>query len=283
MKRSHGVDEPVSSADTGLSFMKKSYLSLILIFLAHFFTMNLVCCGEDFFIDSTFVESKNKVKIPAQKVAQSIEKTKKKGFFSKQTKKVRFNYATNEEEEIPQGYYGTLPNIEEDFAYKKQSSPTSKEIDIKVPDEAELTEENLKPAPFDDALFLDMIIKKEPDSEYVQDIQKTKQVLTNLKKCIEEQGDIQRFNANVNMVELHVQNLKKKYDDKSESFKESYIDVLNTNYYAKLLGNLKYDANYYARYIPTTEGKYSKENILKEEENLLNRINKTLFLLNNES
>ena len=59
--------------------------------------MNLVCCGEDFFIDSTFVESKNKVKIPAQKVAQSIEKTKKKGLFSKQTKKVRFNYATNEE------------------------------------------------------------------------------------------------------------------------------------------------------------------------------------------
>ena len=73
-----------------------------------------------------------------------------------------------------------------------------------------------------------MIIKKEPDSEYVQDIQKTKQALTKLKKCIEEQGDIQRFNANVNMVELQVQNLKKKYDDKSESLKESYIDVLNT-------------------------------------------------------
>ena len=262
--------------------MKKSYLSLILIFLAHFFTMNLVCCGEDFFIDSNFTESKNKMKLPASKVAQSIEKTKKKGLFSKQTKKVKFNYATNEEEEIPQGYYGTLPNIEQDFIYKKQASPTSKEIDIKVPEEGELEEENLKPAPYDDALFLDMIIKKDPDSQYVKDIQKTKQVLNNLKKCIEEQGDIQRFNANVNMVELHVQNLKKKYDDKSESLKESYIDVVNTNYYAKLLGNLKYDANYYARYIPTTEGKYSKENILKEEESLLNRINRTLFLLNNE-
>ena len=262
--------------------MKKSYLSLILIFLAHFFTMNLVCCGEDFFIDSKFSESKNSTKLPAKKVAQSIEKTKKKGLFSKQTKKVKFNYTTNQEEEIPQGYYGTLPNIEEDFNYKKQSSPTSKEIGIKIPDESELTEENLKPAPFDDALFLDMIIKKDPDSEYLQDIQKTKKALTNLKKCIEEKGDIQRFNANVNMVELHVQNLKKKYDDKSEALKESYIDVLNTNYYAKLLGNLKYDANYYARYIPTTEGKYSKENILKEEEDLLNRINKTLFLLNNE-
>ena len=196
---------------------------------------------------------------------------------------MRFNYATNEEEEIPQGYYGTLPNIEEDFAYKKQSSPSSSQMDVKVPDESELTEENLKPAPFDDALFLDMIIKKEPDSEYVKDIQKTKFALENLKKCIEEKGDIQKFNANVNLVELYVQNLKKKYDDKSESLKESYIDVLNTNYYAKLLGNLKYDANYYARYIPVAQGKYSKENISQEEEKLLNRINKTLFLLNNES
>ena len=245
--------------------------------------MNLVCCGEDFFIDSTFVESKNKVKIPAQKVAQSIEKTKKKGFFSKQTKKVRFNYATNEEEEIPQGYYGTLPNIEEDFAYKKQSSPTSKEIDIKVPDEAELTEENLKPAPFDDALFLDMIIKKEPDSEYVQDIQKTKLALINLKKCIEEEGNIQRFNGCVNMLELHVQNLKRKYQNQSESMKESYIDAINTNYYAKSLGNLKYDSNYYARYIPIDQGKYSKDNISLEEEKLLNRINKTILLIYNES
>ena len=85
------------------------------------------------------------------------------------------------------------------------------------------------------------------------------------------------------MLELYTQNFKKKYENKSESLKESYIDVLNTNYYSKLLGNLKYDSNYYARYIPTQQGKYSKENILIEEEKLLNRVNKTLFLLNNES
>ncbi len=263
--------------------MKKSYLSLILILLINFSTGNLVCCGEDFFIDSTFVEAKNKMKIPVQNVARAVEKTKKKGLFSKQTIKTRFNYATNQEEEIPQGYYGTLPDIKSDFAYKKQAGPSSKEIDIKVPNEDELNEENFKPAPFDDDLFLDMVIKKEPDSEYVNDIQKTKYALTNLKKCIEEEGNIQRFNASVNMVDLYAQSLKKKYENKSESLKESYIDVLNTNYHAKLLGNLKYDANYYSRLIPTTEGKYSKDNITLEEEKLLQKINRTLFLLNNES
>ena len=127
-----------------------------------------------------------------------------------------------------------------------------------------------------------MIIKKEPDSEYLNDIQKIKFALNNLKKCLEEKGDIQRFNACVNGLELYVQSLKKKYENKSESLKESYIDLLNTNYYAKVLGNLKYDANYYARFVPTQNGQYSKENITLEEEKLLNRVNKTIFLLNNE-
>ena len=118
---------------------------------------------------------------------------------------------------------------------------------------------------------------------YVVKETELKHALENLKKCIEEQGSIQRFNACVNVFELYVQNFKKKYENKSESLKESYIDVLNTNYYAKLLGNLKYDSNYYARYIPTNQGKYSKENIAFEEKKLLDRINRTLFLLNNEN
>jgi len=263
--------------------MKKIFFSLVFIFLANFFTITPAYCEEDFFIDSNFVEAKNKVKIPSSKVAKSVEKTKKKGLFSKKNTKTKFNYATNQEEEIPQGYYGTLPDIKSDFAYKKQAMPSSNQNDLEVIPSEEIVEENLKPAPFDDALFLDMVIKKEKESDYVKDIQKTKLALSNLKKCIEEEGDIQRFNASVNMVEMYVQNLKAKYEDKSESFKESYIDVLNTNYYAKLLGNLKYDANYYARYIPTNQGKYSKDNISLEEEKLLNRINRTLLLLNNES
>ena len=184
--------------------MKKSYLSLILILLINFSTGNLVCCGEDFFIDSTFVEAKNKMKIPVQNVARAVEKTKKKGLFSKQTIKTRFNYATNQEEEIPQGYYGTLPDIKSDFAYKKQAGPSSKEIDIKVPNEDELNEENFKPAPFDDDLFLDMVIKKEPNSQYVNDIQKIKFALNKLKNCLENKGDIQLYNGCVNVLELNL-------------------------------------------------------------------------------
>ena len=85
------------------------------------------------------------------------------------------------------------------------------------------------------------------------------------------------------MIDLYVKNLKLKYQDKSESLKESYIDILTTNYYAKVLGNLLYDSNYYARYIPVSQGKYSEQNIQNEKQKLLARINRTLFLINGES
>ena len=214
--------------------MKKTLISLNLILLAHFFTINCAYCEEDFFTNSNFKEAKSQ-----SKISQATKE--KKGFFSKFKKEKK----VNPEEQT--GYYGTLPNISRDFAYKKQATNTTSEIDATIPTKDELDNENLKPAPFDDALFLDVIVKKEKTSDYVNDIQKTK------------------------------------YKDKSESLKESYIDILSTNYYAKLLGNLMYDANYYSRYIPTSQGKYSKENIANEQNQLLARINKTIFLINNES
>lgn len=264
--------------------MKKTFISLILILLAYFFAINPSYCEEDFFLDANFSEVKNKINMPTSKIQKAVEKSKQNGFFSKFKKNTKFNYQTNETEIIPKGYYGTLPDINEDFRYKKQTAPSIPKVDIQTTDEQnELNEENFKKAPFDDSLFLDMVIKKEPNSEYVNDIQKIKFALNNLKKCIEENGEIQRFNACVNHLELYVQNLIKKYENKSESLKESYIDLLSTNYHAKILGNLKYDANYYERFVPVQEGQYSKENISLEEQKLLNRINKTIFLLNNES
>ena len=84
------------------------------------------------------------------------------------------------------------------------------------------------------------------------------------------------------ILDLYTKNLQEKYENKSESLKESYLSILHTNNQAKILGNLMYDSNYYAKYIPTSTGQYSKENISLEQEKLLNKINKTLFLINEE-
>ena len=270
--------------------MKKVF-SLELVLLIMFFTMGIARCEDSFYIGTPINDTKNKMSFPVSNNIQEAKPTaaenKKKElkFFksNKPKKQKKFNPITNKTEEIPQGYYGTLPNIGQDFNYKKQTaSSATQDINAKLPKE-NLEDEDLKPAPYNDSLFLDVIVKKEKASNYINDVQKTKLALANLKKCIEDNGDIQRFNGCVNMVELYSKNLQKKYENQSDSLRESYIDILNTNYHAKVLGNLLYDANYYSRYVPVNEGKYSKQNIEKQKQDLLKRINKTLFLIANES
>ena len=269
----------------------KKFLSLELVILFVFFATGSAFCEDSFYIGTPYNDSKTKVAFPESNNIQEAQpvKEEKKGVLSKlfksnkPKKQKRYNSMTNKYETVPQGYYGSLPNIKGDFQYKDSTpAPTSSELDAYIPPD-KIEDESLKQAPYNDPLFLDVIVKKDKQSNYVNDIQKTKLALTNLKKCIEEQGDIQRFNGCVNMVEMYSKNLQNKYQNKSESLKESYIDILNTNYQAKVLGNLLYDANYYSRYVPTQQGQYSKSNIELKKQELLKRINKTLFLIANES
>ena len=232
--------------------------------------MGISYCEEDFFSSQNFKDAKSQSGVE-QNVNNKTKKIKK-SFFKKK----------KQESEEQKGYYGTLPNINEAFKYKTQTNSTSPKTNSKVYDADTVEDDSLKPAPVNDALFLDIIVKKEKTSTYVNDIQRTKTALYNLKNCIEQKGNIQRFNGCVNMVDLYVKNLMEKYENKSESLKESYISILRTNNDAKILGNLMYDANYYAKYIPTSTGEYSKDNIEIQQEKLLNKINKTLFLINEE-
>ena len=269
----------------------KKVLSLELLMFSLFFAIQSAYCEDSFYTGVPYSDTKNKMSFPVSNNIQEAKpanvKEKKKGLSkifksNKPKKQKRYNSQSNKYEEIPQGYYGTLPNIGQDFEYKKSKpAPTATAQDSYIPSD-KIDETNLKPAP-NDTLFLDVIVKKEKDSNYIIDIQKTKMALNNLKKCIEEKGDIQRFNGCVNMVDLYSKNLQKKYENKSDSLRESYNDILNTNYHAKVLGNLLYDSNYYARYIPTSTGKYSKENIEMQKQELLHKINKTLFLIANET
>jgi len=251
----------------------KRFLSLELVFFL-FFAAGIAYCEDSFNTGVPYYDAKNKT---------SFLKTKDNSETSnKINKKEKKKAKKNKEKQLSGGYYGTLPDIKQDFKYKETTSSKAPEINDTIPTE-EIEAENLKPAPVNDTLFLDVIVKKDKASNYINDVQKTKFALMNLKKCIEDNGDIQRFNGCVNMVDMYSKNLAEKYENQSDSLRNSYIDIQNTNYYAKVLGNLLYDSNYYARYTPVQTGKYSKENIESKKQDLLKRINKTLFLIANET
>ena len=249
--------------------MNKFVISLYITIFLSFFTINCAYCEEDFFMNLP------NQKATETKVTQDAQTKKSKflDFFKSKKKKTQ-------KEEDTRGYFGTLPDVNRDFSYKRQQETTTKAQDIIT--EEEINKEGLKPVPQNDTLFIDNIVKKEKSSSYINDVQRTKLALENLKKCIEQQGDIQRFNGCVYLVDMYSKNLENKYKNQSDCLRDSYGHILSTSYRAKLLGNLMYEANYYARYIPTQQGKYSKDNIEKEKQDLLNKINKTLFLISNE-
>ncbi len=188
----------------------------------------------------------------------------------KQKKEVLSNYQYK-------GYYGTLPNIEREFEYLKQGNKKTS-LDGKYKDTL-IDEMNLQKSPLQDDLFLDVILKKEKDTKYTKDVLRFIPIFEKFKTCISENCSIQKFNANVNVIDLYARRLEKDYGYAPESASESYYLIRNVAYLSKLQGNLKYEANFYSKYMPLQGSIYSKENIEKKDMELLLELDKTIFAL----
>lgn len=251
--------------------------------------MNLFCCADDFFLDGNFEEIKEYPKTPriqdveVQKLQnQTMLKEEKDTLFGtwKKNRKEKQAQKAKSINDMPKGYYGTLPDIYRDFKYKKKTPSTPKDTDLKAPTLEELDEEEFQEAPFSDTLFLDNIIKKEKTSDYINNLQKVKYALTKLKEALEEESaQIQKINASINVFDLYVMNLKIKYENQKEANLESYKELLLVDYQAKVFGNLLFDSAYYSKIIPVQDGKYSANNLEVEKKKLLNKVNKVLFLI----
>ncbi len=235
---------------------------LPIFFILITFNCHCVFCADESTIispDGTYNQQKKETII--DKIT-NIFKKKKKPATDVQTK----------------GYYGTLPNINGDFEYKRERSET---LPQKQYSEKDLKDGLLLDAPLNDPLFLDVIIKKEKTSNYVNDLMKIKETLEKLKDCINNNSSIQFFNANVNVLDLQTTNLEKKYQYTQYAQTNSYYAIRHVNYSAKILGNLKFDANFYSRYMPVQDSVYAPSNLKQQSEALLDEINKTIFEIGN--
>ncbi len=180
-------------------------------------------------------------------------------------------------ESVPStGYKGTLPNIDRYFEYKKEGTQSAPEkIKEGTPGSAELMK-----APLNDDLFLDVIIKKEGPSPYLKDMLSILDLLEKIYyTLLEENFNVQKYNAQVNLLDLNVSTLLKTYSSSSYSASPAYTWAQRASYCAKTFGNLIYDANYYSRYVPITDGQYSVKNIQKEKEKLIGELDKAAFAI----
>lgn len=179
------------------------------------------------------------------------------------------------------GYAGTLPDIGE----KIEKSKTKVTTPIFESQEGFDDPSELKPVPKDNPAFINIIQKKDKNSEFVDDANEIIPMLEKLVDCIEDNESLQLFITKANLLTLNIDNLTKKYDGKPESFYESFRKLQEVNRYVKSISLLRKEAVTYQRYLAYSESGsiYNPENIDNQLQYLLEELNTTILLLREES
>ena len=179
------------------------------------------------------------------------------------------------------GYAGTLPDIGE----KIEKSKTKVTTPIFESQEGFDDPSELKPVPKDNPAFINIIRKKDKNSEFVDDANEIIPMLEKLVDCIEDNESLQLFITKANLLTLNIDNLTKKYDGKPESFYESFRKLQEVNRYVKSISLLRKEAVTYQRYLAYSESGsiYNPENIANQLQYLLEELNTAILLLREES
>ncbi len=181
------------------------------------------------------------------------------------------------------GYMGTLPDVEAEFSYLRKEK-TEKAMPVYSIEELDKQNENeLKNIPRENEQYVDIIIKKDKTSAYIKDVNSVILILEKLRKCLNTDGDIQKFNAIVSNLIDNVYYIQEEYKDKPESNYLSYSRLITLSHEARETANFRMQGNLSENYLPyTSKGNiHTKENLDAKMQTLLNNVNETLFVLKN--
>lgn len=181
------------------------------------------------------------------------------------------------------GYMGTLPDVEAEFSYLRKEK-TEKAMPVYSIEELDKQNENeLKNIPRENEQYVDIIIKKDKTSAYIKDVNSVILILEKLRKCLNTDGDIQKFNAIVSNLIDNVYYIQEEYKDKPESNYLSYSKLIVLSQQARETANFRMQGNLSENYLPyTSKGNiHTKENLDAKMQTLLNNVNETLFVLKN--
>ena len=177
----------------------------------------------------------------------------------------------------PAGYKGILPDITNAIEpYREELGKPSFENAKNFTDE-----KFIKPVPRENPTFVNVIIKKNKISQYVNDINEIIPMIEAIADSIERKDEVQIFNTKVNFLDVHVKHLQEKYQGRTESEYTSFLKLSELNRYANSVAILRNEAIYYAPYLAYhTDGYiYSPNNINQQLQYLLAEIEDTLFIL----
>ena len=175
------------------------------------------------------------------------------------------------------GYTGTLPDILDKF----QTTKPEKGTPIFEAEEGFDDPDKLKPVPRDNPAFVDIILKKDKTSTYVNDINRIIPQLEALIDCIEKEEDVQRFVAKATTFDFSVGALRKRFEGKPESYYISYTKLMTLAMRAKSIAELRKEGAEYSKYLAyqAAGAIYAPDNINKELQYFLEECVETLKVL----
>ena len=175
------------------------------------------------------------------------------------------------------GYVGTLPDVTRSFS---PSEPTkTKPVYEKV---KEFTSpEDIKPIPRDDPSFVNIMLKKDKTSEYVNDVNEFIPMLEKIYDSIENRESVQLFNAKVYFFNKHADYMRTKYMEKPEYEYISFKKLMELSTHAKSIALLRSEALKYNPYLAYSGAGYiyDPNNIDQQLEYLKDEVEKTILLL----
>ena len=175
------------------------------------------------------------------------------------------------------GYVGTLPNITERFqtAQPQQALPSFEYQD------GFNDQDNIKPAPRNNPAFVNIIIKKDKTSQYINDLNSIIQIVEKLQTSIEDKQDVQKFNATSYFLKENVEYFRDKYKNKAEESYISFKKVMQLNTQVQAVSQLRLESEVYSPYVTATQSGnlFSNNNIDNQLNYLLENIKQTLVVL----
>ena len=182
------------------------------------------------------------------------------------------------ENDSNQGYVGTLPDLGRNYQPVKEN----KKAPIEARPAKDFNSENeMKPVPRDNPAFVNIILKADKTSPYVNDINDLLPQLENILYCIENNFNVQKFNAKVFFFNKTVEYLQSKYAGMPESNFTSFQKLLTLSTHAKSVATLRAEAEKYRPYLAYTGAGYLyNDNVIDQQlDYLKTEIEETIVVL----
>lgn len=177
------------------------------------------------------------------------------------------------------GYKGSLPDINGEFEYVRTTPQKTKPI-------FNTSGENnpnpkYKKIPRENPQYIDIILKKDKTSPYINDLNDVILILEKMEKCIDSNGSVQKFNAIASSIIDHADFMAEKYAQRPERYYISFSKVQDIAAQARTIATLRCESQIYIKYL-TYQGEgqvYSKDSINRQIELFREQLDLTIRIL----